>query len=141
MVVAYQPGRSALLKYGSQTSPESYTTVGGLRNCDVSIDAGPVDVTNKDSAGYQKMLAGAGVWKMTITAQGLFDNSAPLKAIIAAANPSQLQFYAEIVFGNADIYVGQWVITSIKRTGSYQDAETYDLTITSSGTITFTPGT
>ena len=139
-VGTYQPGRGALLKYGSQTSPETYTTIGGLRNVDMSVDAGPVDVTNKDSGGFQTMLPGAGTWKGTLTAQGLFDDTAALKTLLATAIPPQASFNAQIVFNNGDKYTGNWVITSMKRTGSYQDAETYDLTLASSGTIVFSAG-
>lgn len=139
-VGTYQPGRACLFKYGSQTSPETYTTIGGLRNVDLTVDSGPVDVTNKDSGGSQTMLPGAGIWKATVTAQGLFDDTTALKNIFQAGNVSQISFFAQLVFNNGDTYTGQWVVRSLKRTGNYNDAETYDLTLESSGQITFNSG-
>jgi predicted secreted protein len=140
-VGTYQPGRSALIKYGTQTSPETYNTIGGLRNVDLTVDAGPVDVTNKDSGGFQTMLAGAGTWKGTVTGQGLFDSSSTLHNVLAKAHVAQALFYGQLVFGNGDTYTGQWAVRQYKRTGTYQDAETYDITLESSGTITFVQGT
>lgn len=140
MTVAYQPGRSALFKYGTGSGPITYTTVGGLRNVDISIDTGAVDVTNKDSGGYQTMLAGAGVWKGSISAQGLFDNSVSLKAVVASTMPPQVSIPGQVIMGNGDTYTGTFLVTQLKRTGTYQDAETYDITLASSGTCTFVPG-
>lgn len=135
----YHPGRNALLKYGSG-SPPSYATVGGMRNTTLDITASPVDVTNKDSAGQQAMLANAGVWKGSISGQGLFDNtSTPLKALIAASGPVPSAFNAQVIFDNGDTYTGQWVIQTLRRTGNYNEAETYDVTLESSG-VSFSPG-
>lgn len=137
--MAYHPGRTALFKYGSG-SPPTYATVGGLRNVSIDIDAGPIDVTNKDSNGQQTMLANAGVWKGTISGQGLFDNaSAALKAVIAAAGPNPSNIQGEIVFDNGDTYAGQWAIKTLRRTGNYNDAESYDMSLDSSG-VSFNAG-
>lgn len=137
----YQPGRSALFKLGTGSGPVVYTTVGGLRNVDMSIDPGAIDVTNKDSAGFQTMLSGAGVWKGSISAQGLFDSSTALKAVIASSFPPQAAILGEIIFGNGDTYTGSFVVSNLKRTGTYQDAETYDITLMTSGTVAFVAGT
>lgn len=141
MTVAYQQGRAALFKYSTGTSPITYVTVGGLRNVDLTIDTGAVDVTNKDSAGYQTMLPGAGTWKATVAAQGLFDDGTSIKAVLLSANVAQTLISGEIIFGNGDAYSGKWIVRTLKRTGTYQDAETYDITLESSGTMTFTAGT
>jgi len=136
----YRKGRTALLKYGSQSSPETYSTVGGLRNVELSVSAGPVDVTNKDSGGFQTMLPSAGVTKYDVTAQGLFDDSTNLNQLILASNVPQSAFNAQIIFDNGDTYTGNWVIVTLKRTGNYDGAESYDFSIASSGTIVFNAG-
>lgn len=139
-VGTYQPGRSALIQYGNQTSPESYTNIGGLRNVELTMDSGPVEVTNKDSSGWKTYLAAGGVAGITIRGQGLFDSSSSLKSALAAGNPVQISFFAKIVFGNGDSWIGQWVVRQYQRTGVYNEAETYDLTIESSGAMTFSGG-
>jgi predicted secreted protein len=136
----YRKGRTVLFKYGSQTSPESYTAMGGLRNCEMTISASPVDVTNKDSGGFQTMLPGAGVTKYDVTAQGLFDDGPQLDSLILAANPPQSQFSGQLIFDNGDTYTGNWVVVTLKRTGNYDGAETYDFSFASSGTIVFNAG-
>ena len=57
-----QRGRDLLVKIGDGGSPETFTTVAGLRATTLSFNAQTVDVTNADSANqWRELLAGAGV--------------------------------------------------------------------------------
>lgn len=143
-MVAYSAGRNAVVYHGSgTTSPVTYTIIGGLRNVQVEFDTGAVDVSNKNSAGYQEWLAAAGIWKMTITANGVFDDSTALKAVLAsgADNPTGAFFQAKVAFANGDQWTGKFVMSKCRRTGNYTDAETYDITLESDGVLVFTAGT
>lgn len=143
MTVAYQAGRNALVYFGSgSSSPYTYALVGGLRNVQTKFKTGAVDVSNKNSGGYQEWLAAAGIWGMSITANGVFDNSVALKALLAsgADNPNGALFHGKVAFGNGDQWTGNFVMSECTRTGAYQDAETYDVTIESNGVLVFTAG-
>jgi len=145
MATTAEPGRLCLIKLGNGASPQVYTTVGGVRTTDINIDTGAVEITNKGSAGYQEFLPGGGVYKLDITGQGVFDDAnAQIKTIIAdasAAPGSQALVPLQIQFANGDLYTSKFIIKSLKRSGPYNDAETFDLSLSSSGTVTFAAGT
>ncbi|MCH2547188.1 MAG: phage tail protein [Alphaproteobacteria bacterium] len=44
----------------------------------------------------------------------------------------------DLTFGNGDKLEGAFQITSYQRAGSYSDVETYSLTLSSAGQVTFT---
>lgn len=143
MTVAYQPGRNAVVYHGSgTTSPVTYTAAGGLRNVSIKFKTGAVDVSNKNSGGFQEWLAAAGIWGMTITCNGVFDNSAALRALLAtgADDPTGAFFQGKVAFGNGDNWTGKWVMSECTRAGPYDGAETYDMTIESDGVLVYTPG-
>ena len=56
-----QRGRDMLVKIGDGGSPESFTTVAGLRTRTFSLNAREVDTTHAESGGWRELLAGAGV--------------------------------------------------------------------------------
>ena len=49
--MAAQKGKDVLLKIGDGASPETYTTVAGLRARTLSLNAKSVDATDSDSSG------------------------------------------------------------------------------------------
>ena len=59
--MAAQKGSAMLMKVGNGGSPETFTTIAGLRSTSLTINNESVDVTNKDSSGKRTMLAAAGV--------------------------------------------------------------------------------
>lgn len=136
--ISAKKGRNFLLQLGNGTSPESYTTIGGMRVTDITLNGNPVDITNKSSGGWQEMLPGAGVRSVDITAQGIFDasqagNHAVLEA--AALNGGDL-VALRILSETGDYFVGFWSVATYKRAGNYNDAETFDMTLRSHGVIT-----
>lgn len=137
MTVNYYAGRTNLIKLGTGLAA---VTIGGFRTTDVNIDTGAIDVTNKNSAGYQEMLMGGGIAKYDVSGQGVFDNSDSLRTLIAAANPGGTLQALTIIYGNGDTYSGNFAIKTLKRSGPYNTEETYDFAFSSSGTIAFAPG-
>lgn len=135
--IAAQPGRNFLLYIGNGSSPETYTLVSGMRTNDLTINGNPVDITNKSSAGWQELLPGAGVRSCDISAQGIFDSnvlgshSAMEAAALAGGNvlPFKMQSAA------GDAFIGYWAVATYKRTGPYDNAETFDVTLKSHGPI------
>jgi len=134
-----QKGSLFLLKVGDGGSPETFTTLGGLRATRFAIDNAPVDVTTKDSAGMRELLAGAGVQSMTISGSGLFTDSTAEETLRANASSGAIANY-RIIAGNGDQWEGAFLITAYGRGGDYNSEETFSLTLESSGAIAFTPG-
>ena len=74
--MAVQKGADLLVKVGNSGSPETFTTVAGLRDTSISINQEIVDVTNKDSSRVRTLLFQAGTKTFTITGSGIFTDSA-----------------------------------------------------------------
>ena len=72
-----QRGKDLLLKIGDDGSPESFTSVAGLRARTITLNARTIDATHSDSPeGWRELLAGAGVKSCAVTGAGLFVDAA-----------------------------------------------------------------
>lgn len=137
-----QKGRSFLLKLGNGASPEVYTLLTGCRMNDVTINGNPVDITNKASNGWQELLPDAGVKSCDITASGLYDqaSSGGHQMLAAAALAGGSILPMQVISQSGDMFIGYWAVQTYKRTGPYNDAETFDLTLKSHGPVHYTAG-
>ena len=133
-----EKGRLLLIKRGDGGGPEAFTTVAGLRESSFTLNGETVDVTNKDSAGWRTLLAGAGTTSMSVSGSGVFeDNDTTYISLETAAAAKTLDNY-EIVFESGDKWAGAFQVGSVGRAGSHNGEVSYDLTLESSGAITFT---
>lgn len=129
-------GRSFLLKLGDGATVEAFTAIGGIQSKSLSINNNPVDVSD-DSAGYQKMLPDGGIQSMELSGSGIIKNNAQIKAVVLAAKNRTVKNW-QLVSGLGDQYEGEFVISSFQRTGNHDGAETFSITLTSSGDIEYT---
>ncbi len=132
-----QKGSLFLLKAGDGGGPETFTTVAGLRSTSFTINNATVDVTTKDSAGMRELLAGAGIQSMSVSANGVFTDSAAEATLRANAAANSVNNY-QIVSGNGNTWEGGFLITSYGRSGDHNNEESFTISLESSGTITFT---
>lgn len=140
--MAAQKGSALLLK---ATLSGSLTTLAGLRSTSMSINGEMVDVTTKDSnplvAGgadkAREILEGGGIRSMSISASGVFTDSALENDIRISAQKGQIREY-NLVFGDGDDITGNFLITSYERAGEFNGEETYSMTLESSGQVTHT---
>ena len=135
-------GSSFLLKDNSTGTP---ATIGGLRSTSMTINGEMVDITDKDanafiSSGNDKartLLQGGGVRSMTLSASGVFTDSAGENNLRGAAFTGTAVNY-DLVFGDGSDVKGAFVVTSYERAGEFNGEETYSVTLESSGTVTYT---
>lgn len=135
-----QPGRLFLLEIDlTGLSPTTYTAVAGLRLTDVTINGGPVDITNKGSGGWQEMLPGAGVRSANLSGSGIMDTNtlAPMQKLMQSALQGGTFVDACIVSGAGDKLFGTWAVDTFKRSGNYNDAETFEITLKSHGPVIY----
>lgn len=133
-----QKGKELLIKIGDGGGPETFTTVGGLRDTSIQLNQEMVDITNKDSVNrWREVLAGAGVRSATFSGSGIFTDSAAEEAVRADFFSDANNNYQLIVpdFGT---FEGAFLITSLEYGGSYNGEVTYTLTLESAAEITFT---
>ena len=132
--MAAQKGRAFLLKDGSASAG---TVIAAMRVTRFAINNQMVDVTTKDSNGLRMLLAGAGATSMQISAQGVLDAAAQSTTLINRCLAGSLDAYG-IVFDGGGSIDANCQLTGFEAEGQEGDAQTYSLTLESSGAITVT---
>lgn len=132
-------GRLARLSLAVPGDPETFEVVAGLRSNAVSLDNDLQDATTLDSQGFRELLPDAGVQRLSVEAEGLANDNAAWARLHASAVARQVE-RCRITFDNGDRFQGDFAIARFVRTGSYNEAETFSLTLESSGPVSFTAG-
>ena len=141
--MAAQKGSAFLLK---DNSTGTAVTLGGMRSTSMSINGETVDVTTKESGTFDAtagndigrvLLGNAGIRSMSISASGVFTDSASENTTRTSAFSGDIVNY-DLIFADTSSAKGAFIITSYERAGEYNGEETYSLTLESSGTITYT---
>lgn len=123
-------GRKVRIKKGS-------TAVAGARADNITINNEPIDITDKDDAGWRTMLADAGVRSVDADVEGVLTDSALIAVAVGTAS-SLLSAWTLEIDGIGD-FTGDFYLNSFAITGEQADATTFTANIQSSGAITFTP--
>ena len=132
--MAAEAGRNFLLKTGTATAA---TTISAQLQTSFSINGTPVDITNKDSAGMQTLLSGAGKRSVTIQANGILTATDAHGTLRSAALAGTLATYT-LVYDTNDTLQGEFQITKYEASGDEGDASKFSIELQSSGTITLT---
>jgi TP901-1 family phage major tail protein len=134
--MAAQKGSAMLMKVGNGGSPETFTTIGGLRSTSLTINNESVDVTNKDSSNNRTLLAAAGVTSISVSGSGVFTDASSEATIRTNASADTQNNYQFLVpdFGT---FTGAFQITSLEYAGEYNGEVTYSVSFESAGAITF----
>jgi len=132
-----QRGKDLLVKIGDGGSPETFTTVAGLRATTLSFNAQTVDVTNADSVDqWRELLAGAGVKSASFSGSGVFKDAASDESLRTAFfNQSTPNF--QIVIPSFGTISGAFQIASLQYEGPYDGEVKISLSLQSAGALTF----
>jgi TP901-1 family phage major tail protein len=131
-----QRGKDLLVKIGDGGSPESFTTVAGLRATTLAFNAETIDVTNSDSADMWRELLAAGVKSATITGSGVFKDAASDAAIRAAFFAQALANW-QIAIPSFGTVSGPFKVASLQYDGPYDGELKLSMTLASAGALTF----
>ena len=134
--MAAQKGAAMLLKVGDGASPESFTTIAGLRSTSITLNDEAVDITNKDSSGNRELLADGGIHSMSVSGSGVFKDSASEETLRSKMNATSFSNFQFLIpdFGT---YTGNFMVASLEYSGEYNGEVTYSVTLESSGSITY----
>ena len=136
--MAAQKGKDLLLKLGDNGSPETFTSVAGLRTTSLGFNAQTVDVTNADSANaWRELLAGAGVRSAGVSGAGIFKDAAADESVRSVFF-NQLQRNWQIVILDFGTVEGPFTVTAPQYEGVYDGEGRVSLTIASGGSLSFT---
>ena len=133
--MAVQKGSALLVKVGNAGSPETFTTVAGLRDTSISINAETIDVTNKDSARVRTLLADAGIKSFSISGSGVFTDASSEQLILTNFSATTFLNYQFLV-PSYNTFTGAFQVTSIEYSGSYNGEVTYSMSFESASTVT-----
>lgn len=124
-----------LLQVEDTAGSDTWTSIASLRDTSLSINNEQVDITDKGSASKRVLLA-CGINSMSISGSGLFDTDATLAIVHAKALDGSLYNY-KLISDLGDSYEGAFQVASLERTGSYNGAEEYSISLESSGVIAY----
>ena len=135
--MAATQGVLLLLKYNSGTAESPvWTDLGSLRSREVSINSNTIDITTADSSGrWQEMLSGGGTKRVSISGDGVFDNSAAQEAIMDKAFDGT-HVHMQVTFPDYTVIDGQFVVDGLNIRGNVDEALTFSTTFQSAGAIT-----
>lgn len=130
-------GRDFQIEIAGSASPTVWTKVAGLRGTSVTINNAPVDVTNKGSEGYRELLVDGGVQSFDIAGDGVYlAGGADRQLFISALQRTTI--YARInSMGSGEKFTAVWVVASYVRQGGHDTAETFTLSLQSTGKIIY----
>ena len=132
-----QKGKDLLVKIGDGGSPETFTTVAGLRATTLSFNAQSVDVTNADSADqWRELLSGAGVKSAGFTGSGVFKDAASDESLRAAFFARTTPNF-QVVIPDFGTVSGPFQIGSLQYEGPYDGEVKLSLSLASAGALTF----
>lgn len=127
-----QAGKDFLLK--SDDGAGTFTTMGGLRVSNFSINAEAIDATNQGSNQWKELLSGAGIRSLTLSGNGLFSNAANEQLARTRAIAQTLNNYQ--ISDGINTYTAQFKITKLDRSGDYKGDQNWSMTFASSGPLT-----
>jgi len=131
-----QRGKDLLIKIGDGATPETFTTVAGLKATGLAFNATTVDVTNADSADMWRELLATGVKSATVSGSGVFRDQAS-DATLRSAFFDQTLSNWQIVIPSFGVIAGPFKITQLHYEGPYDGEVKISLTLASAGLLSF----
>lgn len=132
-----QHGKDLLLKLGDGGSPETFSTVAGLRAKTISLNARVVDATDADSPNaWRELMPGAGVKAASISGAGLFKDGAS-DAAVRSAFFAQTADNWRIVIPDFGTLEGPFLVAALEYSGRFDGEAQYAITLASAGEISF----
>jgi TP901-1 family phage major tail protein len=129
-------GRLFTLAVGDGGGSETFATIAECRATSLSLNQAAIDITTKADSFARTLLDAAGVKSASISADGVFDDSASYETMRGLAVAQTLRNY-RITMPNNDTYTMKCKVTSLQLTGSHDGELTFSITLESSGAITF----
>lgn len=136
--MAAKSGKLVLLQLGTGAGA---TTIASARTNSFTINNSIVDTTTKKDNGWGSTLSGGGVREMTISLEGVFDDEATYDQTLRQYGIDGSSNEYTMIVSNGDKFEGNFVITSYTVGGTYNEAETFSMSLRNDGEITYTAAT
>lgn len=132
--MAASKGRNILLKISGGVSPDTFTSIAGLRSKTITINNETVDITTSDEAPWRQLLGDTGMRSVSISGSGVFDDDAAINDVEELAFNGNLQDF-QVVFENGDIFQGSFQVTSFEYGGEHTAEQTFSISLESASNI------
>lgn len=133
-----QRGKDLLLKIGDGGTPETFTTLGGLRTRTLSLNAQTVDITHSESVGgWRELLSGAGVRQASVAGSGIFINDAAGQSARSIFFSGEIRRWRIVIPGFGEIE-GPFQIANLDYSGDHDGEAAVSLALDSAGELIFT---
>lgn len=134
--MAKAAGRKLILEY-STDGGTTYLPLASVREKSISKANEPIDVTTDDDSAWRTLLEEPGTRSVDISVSGVTDDDYLMGQI--SASTATLAFEdIRVTYPDGATDEGSFFLNSLSRTGSYQDAATFEASLQSSGVITYT---
>jgi TP901-1 family phage major tail protein len=114
----------------------NWVTVGGLKSTSMVFNSVVVDTTSTRSGGWREILNDFGNQSGTISGVGIFKNSVGEQYVRSAFFNPNLQ-PARIIQADGHYYSGNFKISKLEYAGEHSGAQTYNMTLESSGVVAY----
>lgn len=131
-------GRFYLLQLGSEDVVTTFETIGCLRDLTINTSRELVDITTKDDAPNRTILGSCGVMTCSISGSGVFSDQAGFQAVHESARKGTHRIY-KIVSDLGDSYQGKFEVANFERAGSYNNEESFNLSLENANMTVYTP--
>ena len=111
--------------------------VAGARTDTLTINNEPIDITDKDDAGWTTLLADVSTRNISLSVEGVLKGDV-LMAVAAGAASGLLAEY-EVEVETVGTFAGDFFLSSFETGGAHDGENTFSASLTSSGIITYTP--
>lgn len=137
--MAYQKGSDMLLKMDTASSGgPTFTSMAGITTKSIQLDSEMVDVTNQDSTNkYRELLAGAGIKKFRVSGSGVFTDGTAENAAMSSFLAGTIKQW-QIIVPSLGTFQSYMQITQLEFSAPHNKEVTYQITLESSGDLTYT---
>lgn len=136
--MAANSGKSFLVRLKDNSASPAFFAVAGMRTKQLDINNEIVDITNSDSVlQFREILDGNGVASMSASGSGVLNDKVTHGEIVEAAIDRTLRD-GEITVPGLGKFTGKFRVSKYSGKGEYNGAVMFDLSLESSGVITFT---
>lgn len=107
----------------------------GVREKGLTINGEPVDITSDENSGWRTLLDEPGEYSVDIKISGVTKD----ERFIADLFAGNVQRAASLTWPSGAVLSGTFQLTNHAETEPYKDAMTFEASLQSSGTVTYTP--
>lgn len=111
--------------------------VAGGREHGLTINNEAIDVTDKDSSGWRTLLADPATRSVDVSFSGLMDGATYISLALGTSTSALLDDY-ELRIDGVGTVAGDWHLSTVELGSPHDDAVELNMTLMSSGAISFT---